>query len=303
MLVDARAAGKWGSSMAVPAYDYIVKEGSPVGCIYGFKSIGYYTTDDFTYDAATKKYKLKPGVPDCENISNYAAGVAALAATDQVAVPGMAKFEDVNGDGIVNQEDACKLAEAVPQHTGGFNINARYKHVDFSVGFTYAIGGSVYNANAMQSLMGDKDNSLGLNRLAIAAQSYRYYNVNANGDLVLATTPEELNALNVNTKYSSFYSEYGIVSSEFIESASYLRLNTITIGYTIPKVWTKKIGISNLRVYFTGANLFHISGYSGLDPEVNTNSNAGGQGFPTPYFDYQSYPKARSFTFGLNVAF
>ena len=303
VLVDARAAGKWGSSMAVPAYDYIVKEGSPVGCIYGFKSIGYYTTDDFTYDAATKKYKLKPGVPDCENISNYAAGVAALAATDQVAVPGMAKFEDVNGDGIVNQEDACKLAEAVPQHTGGFNINARYKHVDFSVGFTYAIGGSVYNANAMQSLMGDKDNSLGLNRLAIAAQSYRYYNVNANGDLVLATTPEELNALNVNTKYSSFYSEYGIVSSEFIESASYLRLNTITIGYTIPKVWTKKIGISNLRVYFTGANLFHISGYSGLDPEVNTNSNAGGQGFPTPYFDYQSYPKARSFTFGLNVAF
>lgn len=301
--VDARACGKWGSSMAVPAYDYLVRVGSPVGLIYGFKSLGYYTTDDFNYDSTTKKYTLKPGVPDCDGISNYAEGVKVLAADGQVAVPGMAKFEDTDGNGVVNGDDACVIAKAIPQHTGGFNINARYQNLDFSLGFTYAIGGNVYNANSMHSLMGDKDNSLGLNRLAVAAQSYKYYNVDGNGDLVLATTPEDLNNLNANTKYSSIFSEYGIVTSEFIEDASYLRLNTLTLGYTLPKAWVKKVGLSNVRAYFTGSNLFCIAGYSGLDPDVNTNANAGGQGFPTPYFDYQAYPKARSFTFGLNVAF
>lgn len=301
--VDARACGKWGSSMAVPAYDYIVRVGQPVGVIYGFKSLGYYTTDDFDYDQTTKKYKLKAGVPDSQGISNYAGGVAALAADGQVAVPGMAKFEDTNGDGVVNGDDACEIAKAIPQHTGGFNFNARYKNLDVALGFTYAIGGNVYNANSMHSLMGDKDNSLGLNRLAVASESYKYYNVDGNGDLVLATTPEDLNALNKNTKYSSIFSEYGIVTSEFIEDASYLRLNTLTIGYTLPKAWMKKAGLSNVRVYFTGSNLFCLAGYSGLDPDVNTNANAGGEGFPTPYFDYQAYPKSRTFTFGLNVAF
>ncbi|MBR6998359.1 MAG: hypothetical protein IKI19_06095, partial [Prevotella sp.] len=65
----------------------------------------------------------------------------------------------------------------------------------------------------------------------------------------------------------------------------------------------KSVGIQNVRVYFTGSNLLLLSGYSGLDPDVNTNMNAGGDGFPTPYYDYQAYPKTRSYTFGLNITF
>ena len=102
-------------------------------------------------------------------------------------------------------------------------------------------------------------------------------------------------------KYATFYSEYGIVSSEFIENAAYLRLNTITLGYTLPKKLTNRIGISTLRFYVTGGNLFCITGYSGLDPDVNTRSSV--NGFPTPAYDYQAYPKARTFTFGVNVGF
>ena len=108
--------------------------------------------------------------------------------------------------------------------------------------------------------------------------------------------------LNAGAKYALPYNEYGIISSEFIEDASYLRLNTLTIGYTIPKFLTKKVGISNLRVYFTGGNLFCSSGYSGMDPDVNTRPS-GKDGYQTPNYDWDSYPRARTYTFGLNVTF
>lgn len=202
----------------------------------------------------------------------------------------------------MDEDDKTIIGEAMPQHTGGFTINGNWKAIDFSVGFTYQIGGDVYNANAMHSLMGNKDNSAGQNRLKFVSETFKYYDVDANGDLMLVKDPTALAALNANTNYSSFFSEYGIVSSKFIEDASYLRLNTLTVGYTFPKNWMNKIGLQNARVYFTGSNLFCIDGYSGIDPDVNTKTD-GKDGFPTPYFDYQSYPKARTYTFGVNLTF
>jgi TonB-linked SusC/RagA family outer membrane protein len=310
----------WGSSMLKPYYDYIIREGQPVGTIQGYKSAGFYTVDDFDYDATSGIWTLKTGIPDISDIINYASGNVFKGklgqrkdkdgnpvvdsknkAVTQNAFPGMAKFEDVNGDGIVNTDDMTDIGHAMPKHTGGFNINANYKGFDFAAGFTYQIGGDVYNANAMHSMMGNKDNSLGANRLAFVSDCWKMYDIDANGDLVAATTPDALRSLNANAKYALPYSEYGIVSSEFIEDASYLRLNTLTIGYTFPKAWTKKVGISNLRAYITGGNLFCITGYNGLDPDVNTAPTTGG--FPTPGYDYLAYPKARTFTFGLNVAF
>jgi TonB-dependent starch-binding outer membrane protein SusC len=92
-----------------------------------------------------------------------------------------------------------------------------------------------------------------------------------------------------------------VVSSDFIESAAYLRMNTLTIGYTLPTSLVKRVGLSNFRVYATAGNLFCITGYSGLDPDVNTRDNV--NGFPTPAYDYEAYPKARTFTFGINVGF
>ncbi len=261
---------------------------------------GYYMIDDFTY--ADGKYTLKPGVPDIQGIVNYPDGVKGLAADGQTAIPGMPKFADTTGDGVVDEDDKTIIGKAMPQHTGGFTINGNWKAIDFSVGFTYQIGGDVYNANAMHSLMGNKDNSAGQNRLKFVSETFKYYDVDANGDLMLVKDPTALAALNANTNYSSFFSEYGIVSSKFIEDASYLRLNTLTVGYTFPKNWMNKIGLQNARVYFTGSNLFCIDGYSGIDPDVNTKTD-GKDGFPTPYFDYQSYPKARTYTFGVNLTF
>ena len=214
----------------------------------------------------------------------------------------MVKFKDVNEDGVIDSKDATELAETQAMHTGGFNIAGNYKAFDFSMGFVYQLGGHIYNANVMHDMMGNKDNMLGANRLAEVAQTYKIYDVNSDGDLVAVTTPDELDKLNANAKYPLAYCEYGLVNSDFIEGASYLRLQTLTLGYTLPKIWTKKVGISNLRIYFTGSNLFTIAGYSGLDPSVNTAPQSSGS-FPTPNYDYQSYPRSRAYTFGLNVTF
>ncbi len=303
--VTADAQTWWGSSMRLPHYDYMIRVGKPVGTVQGFKSLGFYTVDDFDYSNGI--YTLKEGVPDIQGIVNYPADAYKNhKPAGQNAYPGVVKFADVNGDGVVNDDDATDIGHLVPKHTGGFNILGSWKSLDFTLGFTYAIGGKVYNANAMHDMMGNKDNMLGANRLALVADTWRSYNVDANGDLYEVYDPTELTALNANAKYALAYSEYGLVSSQFIEDASYLRLQNLTVGYTLPKNWTRAIGISNLRFYFTASNLFCITGYSGLDPDVNTNPNAGNGSssiFPTPNYDYQAYPKTRSYTFGLNLTF
>jgi hypothetical protein len=289
--------------MKRPYNDYIIREGEPVGTIYGYKGAGFYTVDDF--NVVNGVWTLKDGVPDMgSNVTNYSTGYlnAYPVPEGQTARPGMVKFEDTDGSGTITEEDCQIVGHTMPKHTGGFNLNANYKGFDFSAGFTYQIGGDVYNANAMHSMMGNKDTSFGWNRLSIVSDTWKMYDIDGNGDLVAVTDPTALANLNAGVKYALPYYEYGLVNSEFIEDASYLRLNTLTLGYTLPKNLTKKVGISNLRIYFTGGNLFCITGYKGSDPDVNTRPG-GNNGFPTPNYDWNSYPRARTFTFGLNVAF
>jgi hypothetical protein len=137
---------------------------------------------------------------------------------------------------------------------------------------------------------------------------WHMYNIDGNGNMYCVTNPSELAALNAGAEYGvlGYVSELSpIISDNYIESAAFLRLQSLTIGYTLPKEWTKKIYINNARIYFTAGNLFCISGYDGLDPDVNVDRSMDSNyaGFPTPGYDYNSYPRSRTFTFGLNVAF
>ena len=298
----ASAHTNWGSTMRLPNYDYVIEEGKPVGVIQGFKSNGFYTVDDF--NVANGVWTLKDGVAD-NQVGNWSGGSYYNIPKGQTAFPGMVKFQDTDGSGVVTVDDVTELGIATAKHTGGFNFTASYKGIDLSANFNYQIGGKVYNANVMHSMMGDKDTGLGYNRLAEVSECWKMFNVNSSGDIYAVTDPTELAALNANAKYALPYSEYGIVNSEFIEDASYLRLQTLTIGYTFPKSIIKYVGVSNIRVYFTGGNLFCLKGYSGLDPDVNVSPSADSSysGFPTPNYDFRSYPKSRTFTFGLNVTF
>ena len=303
-LADAHTG--WGSTARFPNYDYVIRVGQPVGTVMGFIADGFYTTDDFTY--ANGVYTLKPGVPDLTaslvSYQNFeaAGGMKEHVADGQQAYPGMPKFKDLDGNGVLDLDDETIVGEMMAKHTGGFTLNGNYKGLDFSAAFTYQIGGKVYNANAMHSLWGNKDNNLGANHLALVSDCYKIYGVDGNGDLGLVWDPAQLDAMNKNASQPMAHSQYGLVSSDFIEDASYLRLQNLTVGYSFPSKWLKKIKIEKLRIYFTGSNLFCLTGYSGLDPDVNTGSGGVG-GFPTPNYDYNAYPKTRTYTFGLNVTF
>lgn len=90
------------------------------------------------------------------------------------------------------------------------------------------------------------------------------------------------------------------LTSNFVEDASFLRLQNVTLGYTLPKKLVNKVLLNNVRFYFTGYNLLTITGYSGSDPEADTSSRKNPM---CPGIDYAAYPKSRLYVFGVNVSF
>ena len=306
--IIAQYGSQWASSATTPTYDYEFREGKPVGLIRGYICDGYYTTADFNYDPATKTYTLKPGVADLGNqVGNYPSHYNLP--EGQKAFPGAVKLRDLdgNGNGVADTEDVADLGEITHPHTGGFNLNMTWKDIDFSAGFAWAVGGHVYNVNSLINMYGNKDTGAGANKLEFISDCYQIYDIQ-NGELVPVVEPDALDALNTGAKYGVPYMENGTVLSTFVEDASFLRLNTLTVGYTFPKAWTKKIGMQRARVYATAGNLFTITGYSGIDPEVNADPNksttaANTGNYPLLGMDYGTYPRARTFTFGVNITF
>jgi TonB-linked SusC/RagA family outer membrane protein len=287
----------------IPNADYKLKEGKPVGIVMGYKmdGKGYYTPDDFNYDAATGMYTLKSGVADLSKaFVSYRGG---LVPGSQQAYPGLPKFIDALADGVIDEKDYVEIGNMNPKHTGGFNITANYKNVDLGMYFNWSYGNDIYNANKLATLYNiNKGGGLYGNKLEIVNNSYTVYEIQ-NGNLVRLTTPDQLNAANVNATLPSTYLQQGYVSDIGIEDGSYLRLNTLTLGYSLPKQLLNKSLTSKIRVYGAIYNAFTLTGYSGLDPEVNTNLNMNNARYPTPGLDWGTYPRARQFVIGLDATF
>lgn len=297
----------WGSSAQVPANDFMFIQDQPIGIVRGYIYEGFYTTSDFNY--VDGQYVLKSGTPDITKAITATYLHPFNIPNGQTAFPGAPKYRDMNGDGLVNLDDATSLGDVMPKHTGSISLNLNWKNFDLSGNFTWAAGGQVYNVNAMINASGNEYDGIGRQRPDWYADTYKIYDVNSTGDLYFVETPAELDKLNANAKYHLPYNQSGIVSSQWMEDASYLRLQTLTLGYSLPKKVVKKIGIDRLRVYFTANNLFTITGYSGVDPEVNayTSGRSGFMSdlriFPTMNMDFGAYPRARTFTFGANITF
>ena len=297
----------WGSSALVPTNDYMFVEGKAIGLVRGFVSEGYYKVDDFNYVDGV--YILKDGVADFTKALSATYMHPFDIPTGQNAFPGAAKFKDVDSSGIVDLDDATCLGEVMSRHTGSFQLNFNYKNVDLSANFNWSAGGKVYNVAAMINASGQEFDGIGAQRASWVADCYKVYNVNSSGDLYAVTDPSELNSLNTNAKYHLPYHQSGITSSEWLENGSYLRLQTLSLGYTLPKKILNKIFIDKIRFYCTATNLLTITGYSGIDPEVNA-TPTGQSGFysslrifPTLNMDFGTYPRARTFTFGANIIF
>jgi TonB-dependent starch-binding outer membrane protein SusC len=260
--------------------DYLVKVGEPIGLMYGFVTDGWYNVDEFDYNATTRTYTLKAGIA-----ANGVYGAPQ---------PGMLKWKDLNGDGVITADgDRQVIGNANAKFAGGWTNQFTYKNFDLSVFVNFVVGNDIYNANKIEWTDGAFSN---LNM--IGEMKNRWTNINAAGQVV--TDPAELKALNANaTIWTPVRVQRWWLHSWAIEDGSYLRINNVTLGYTLPKKLLSKIRIPSIRFYGTVNNLATLTGYSGYDPDVTARRSD-----PlTPGVDFAAYPRSRTWLFGVNVTF
>jgi TonB-linked SusC/RagA family outer membrane protein len=260
--------------------DYIVKVGESTGQMYGFVTDGFYGVNDFNYNATTQAYTIKPGI-----------AFNGVYGTPQ---PGMLKWKDLNKDGVITPDgDRTIIGNANAKFTGGWNNQFNYKNFDMSVFVNFVVGNDIYNANKLEWTDGAFSN---LNMLDIMKD--RFTNINDKGEVV--KDPAALTALNANAKiWSPVRVQRWWLHSWAVEDGSYLRINNLTLGYTLPKTISQRHKISSLRFFGTVNNLATLTGYSGYDPDVTARRND-----PlTPGVDFAAYPRSRTWVFGLNLSF
>lgn len=301
----------FGSSEYLTTAEFLLEVGQPVGNVLGYETDGYYTANDFqSYVTATHDWGLKGGVV------NYGDGFLT-----NKPVPGSIKFKDQNGDGVINEDDKVILGNTVPTHSGGFNLNFniggdKWGKIDLAANFTFAFGNKILNLSKMEyTTVTEKTKMRNLisamsfeNRYSLFSAEGQYMpDVYATSALVFGdaytTFANQLDQMNIDkgaNTYSPIMSHY-VVTDQCMEDGSFLRLNQLTLGYSLPKVWMEKTKvINNIRVYVQGSNLFCATKYSGLDPEVDTRSSKNPL---TPGVDFSAYPKSRGINVGLNIQF
>ena len=263
--------------------DYVVEVGQPMGNMYGFKSDGMYSPDDFTWNGS--KWVLGEGVVDASAI----VGASYM-------LPGAPKYKDITGDGKVTVADRTIIGNASPDFTGGFNLSGFVHGFDFSANFNFMIGNEVYNANKVEFTSSRKFSNRNLQNIMDVDK--RWTNIDwTTGEMI--SDPDQLKAVNKGKTMWAPFVGSAIFSDWAVEDASFLRLQSVTIGYTLPESLTQKIYLRRVRVYVTGTNLFCLTKYSGYDPEVDTR-----RATPlTPGVDYSAYPKSIGFVAGLNLTF
>jgi len=282
-----------GRSADVGSDDYRVYEGQEIGLIYGYKVDGMYSFNDFTYNATKQKWELNPGVVNSSTVLTKSSYFG----------PGFMKLKKLSGEGtdISPDEDRTVIGHALPKFTGGFGLEASFKGFDLTAMFNFSVGNDVLNANkidyttfALGRRYQNTTTDMALGKRFTIIDPENGQNI-FNGRYA---NPERLQELNQNATIWSPLIGSTIVTDWAVEDGSFLRLGTLSLGYTLPKAWTQRIGINNMRVYATGYNLFCITGYSGQDPEVSTSTNN-----LCPGIDCSAYPKSRTYIFGLNVTF
>jgi TonB-dependent starch-binding outer membrane protein SusC len=259
--------------------------GGPVGEFYGYKSAGIFQ-DQKEIDALNAIAEAKYGTP-----------YESTTGPKKSAVPGDRKFVDVNGDGRITASDQTALGSPIPKFYGGLTLGGTYKNFDFSLFFYGSYGSKIYNyqERTLESF-GSSTGSVGIENIGL-----KYYQ-NAwtpqNGSNRYAQI--DANEFNANTRPSDVY----------VEDGSYLRLRNLTIGYTLPaKITTGNIPLK-IRVFFTGQNLFTITKYSGLNPEIGepsgtdiNNSNNTIRSVTASGVDVGTYPTSQFYALGFNVTF
>ena len=240
--------------------------GRSVGEFFGYKSLGIFQTQQQIDELNGKA----PG------------GIYYRAATK----PGDRYFADITGDGKVDANDRTSIGSPQPKVFGGLNLDGTYKAWDFNVYFYGSFGNKILNYVESHLESFQKRGSEGVQNVS---QKYydNYWTPERPSDRYARALPNDDNTLN------------SVPSDVWVENGSFVKLKNVTIGYTLPNTSLSKASISKLRVYVSAQNLFFITDYTGLDPEVGIQGgNATQNGV-----DNGTYPSSKTFTMGLNVTF
>jgi TonB-dependent starch-binding outer membrane protein SusC len=279
LMDDFPAESGWASTDI--GWEYWIATGGSVGKMYGYKNAGRYEVSDFE-GFIGGVWVLKEGVVNSQPVTG-------------TVRPGSMKLVDMTGNNIVNADDRVVIGDANPLHTGGITINGRVHGFDLSAAFNWSYGNDVYNANKIEYTSTSKYHSR--NMISIMAEGNRWNNLRPDG--TISNDPDELAAMNENTTMWSPFMPRFVFSDWAVEDGSFLRLNTLTLGYSLPNNIVNRVKIDNLRFYVSGYNVFIWTNYSGFDPEVSTRRKT-----PlTPGVDYSAYPRSRSIIFGMNLTF
>ena len=245
--------------------------GRPVGEFYGYQSLGIFQSKA-QIDALNKAAASKNPINQFYQVAGN--------------LPGDRYFADVNGDGHVNADDQVGLGSPLPKFYGGLNLDASFKAWDFNIYFYGVYGNKILNyvKSSLESFQ---------NRGFVGVQnvSYDYY--------INRWTPTNPSNTYGRATYNDDAIGSNVPSSAWIENGSFLKLKNLTVGYTLPTHTISKLALTNFRIYLSTQNLFTITNYTGLDPEIGLQGgNATQNGV-----DNGTYPSSRFYTIGLNVTF
>lgn len=276
-----------------------VQINNPFGSIYGFRYKGVY---QYNFSTAQDLAKTDAGRAQLqENINNGITYPIALNANNEIVYNekgepiqtafcyddgsslgkfngGDAIYEDINHDGQINELDIVYLGNSLPKLTGGFGFTLHYGRWSLATQFNYRIDYDIYNLARLDM------ESMNSNNNQSQAVNYRW---RKEGDVT--TIPRALSS-----RYTNNYNT--LVSDRFIEDGTFLRLNYLQLSYSFDSKLIKKWHMNQLKLYASANNLFCLTKYTGVDPEVSY----GGYGIST---DSSKTPRSRQWTVGLNIEF
>lgn len=205
---------------------------------------------------------------------------------------GNAVYDDVNKDGKITSADRQIVGNAQPKYTGGLTNNLSYKNFDLSFFFYFQQGNKIMNMNDFFLVHGGTQANIGF----IPLQLERWTTPGQITDIPRMTTVSANPDQNGGSA-NNYGGNVASLSSRYLQDASFIRLKTLTLGFTLPSSFTQKIDVSRARIYLQGSNLLTFTKYDGLDPEISSqsaNQNTAG-------YDWATVPQPRTIQLGINV--
>ena len=274
--------------------------GQPVGQFYGYNVIGMFTKeDDFYQKNQLGEFLLDQNgnrVPVARPIDTE--GNLHPISQNSIWV-GDYIFEDVNGDGVIDEKDRKIIGDPNPDFTFGINNVITWKDFELSFFFNGTVGNDVYNIVRQQhtdplgygNKMADVANYARLGMFDEAGSANDISNV-----FVLNPTTAAVQRISAAGQSNN---DNNRISNRFVEDGSYIRLKTLSLAWNVPKAWVHKAGLEWVQLYANAQNLFTISGYDGYDPELG----AIRQSVILQGLDNYRYPSQRIYNFGIKLTF